>query len=195
MRRSHGVRSKTNIVRELAGKSSGDAARRLIALALDDGDLRIATAAIRQLALHVGGRSKKTSVRGASPKMSAAIERRRQSLIAHCTDPAYVRSVFVLMRDLRIADRDRELGAAPAPVEASEHDGESRQVEGELVRALPAPQVEQPPCICGHKREAHPGDGPCDACQYKGIRPCGLYSPIGEAEEVRALRKRDPFSN
>jgi hypothetical protein len=40
---------------------------------------------------------------------------------------------------------------------------------------------------------AHPGDGPCDLCQYKGIRPCGIFSPVDKAEELKELRRHDPF--
>jgi hypothetical protein len=41
--------------------------------------------------------------------------------------------------------------------QAIPHDGEVRQVGAEVLPALPAPQIKQPLCVGGHKREAHPG--------------------------------------
>jgi hypothetical protein len=66
--------------------------------------------------------------------------------------------------------------------------------EAEVMPALPAPMAAEQQCVCGHGRNAHPADGPCELCAYKGIRACGLYSSMEDAEEIRALRKLDPFA-
>ena len=108
--------------------------------------------------------------------------------VASQADRNALRAMFVGLRN----NLRRELGwfdvkEAPTPVEATAWDnGEVREVEAEVMPALPAPMAVEQQCVCSHGRNAHPADGPCELCAYKGIRACGLYSSM----EARARRSR-----
>jgi hypothetical protein len=92
-----------------------------------------------------------------------------------------VKSVVVLVRDIRIAERDRELSEAPTPVAAIEwaDSDKPRVVSAELLPALSGPMKIEELCICSHDLKSHNGGGACEIDRCR----CNLYGTREENDE------------
>jgi hypothetical protein len=171
-----------NLIREIASQLSGEAAYRLLELTRDS-DPDTAIQAARRLGLHAAGRSRRTSKR-TSVKATAKAAKRAEMFAAIHRDPAHQLALLKIIRGV-VASRQPALTISPAEVD-NLIETASREVE--TIEVLPPEsfkQREEQPCFCRHELQVHRARADCS---IPGCR-CQLYTPVEEAEEVRAQAK------